>query len=224
MSETVLTAETGRQTGSANARRLRATDHIPAVLYGMGMEPVSLSVARRELRAALSGAAGVNTVLDLTVDGKVYPSIIKDLQRHPVRNTVSHVDFIQLDLAKEITVTVPVRIEGEAVAVTRENGMVSPIVDSLDVVTTPRDIPDEIVIDVTEMTMDTVITLADIQLPSGVTAVAEPDTTLVTTAWLRTEAEEEAEEGEAAEGEAAEAGEAESAEGGAEGEGESSGE
>ena len=76
MPQTVLVANTGRPTGSAASRRLRAQDVVPGVLYGHGMTPLAVSVGRRDLRLALSGAAGVNTVLDLTVDGTVYPSIV----------------------------------------------------------------------------------------------------------------------------------------------------
>ena len=101
---TVLVADTGRATGSANARRMRREDHIPAVVYGHGMTPLSITIVRRDLRHALSGPAGVNTVLDLTVDGKVYPAIVKEMQRHPVRRTVSHVDFQQVDLNEELTI------------------------------------------------------------------------------------------------------------------------
>jgi large subunit ribosomal protein L25 len=211
---TVLVAETGRPTGSANARRMRREDHIPAIVYGQGMEPIKVSVVRRELRVALSGPAGVNTVLDLTVDGTVYPAIVKDMQRHPVRRTVSHIDFLQVNLNEEIVIAVPVRLEGEAKAVIDEGGLVDPAVDTIDVLTTPRNIPNEIVIDVTDMTMDTVITLGDITLPAGVTAVADPDMAVVTVLVTRAE-ELEALEPEAAEGEEG----AEAAEGAAEGEG-----
>src|SRR5215204_2803267 len=142
MASTVLTAQTGRPTGSAAARRLRKADIIPAVVYGHGMTPVNLAVGRRDLRVALSGPAGVNTVLDLTVDGTVYPAIVKDLQRHPVRRGVTHVDFLQVNLDEEITVSVPLRLEGEAEAVQQGGGLVDPAVDSVEVVTTPRNIPD----------------------------------------------------------------------------------
>ena len=107
MSETVLTAEVGRRAGSSDARRLRAEGKIPAVVYGHGMDPLSVSVDRRELRQALSGAAGMNTILDLTVDGAVYPSLIKDIQRHPVKRSVQHIDFIQVNLNEEIVVVDP---------------------------------------------------------------------------------------------------------------------
>ena len=215
---TVLVAETGRPTGSANSRRMRREDHIPAVVYGQGMEPITIAIVRRELRHALSGPAGVNTVLDLTVDGKVYPAIVKELQRHTVRRNVSHVDFLQVNLNEEITISIPVRLEGEAKAVIDEGGLVDPAVDTIEVRTTPRNIPNEIVIDITDMTMDTVITLGDIELPAGVTATAEPDMAVVTVLVTRAEIEEpaaedeEGAEGEAAEGQAA-GGESEAAAG-----------
>jgi large subunit ribosomal protein L25 len=217
MAQTVLVANTGRTHGSAASRRLRSEDVIPGVLYGHGMAPVSVAVGRRELRVALSGAAGVNTVLDLTVDGQVYPAIVKEIQRHPVRRTVAHVDFIQVNLDEEITVAVPLRLEGEAVAVARDGGLVDPAVDAIEVVTTPRSIPDEFVVDVTDMTMDTVIRLADIEMPAGVTPVGEPEMPIVTVLTMRAEvAEIEAADAEAAEEQAEETGaEAGAAEGAA---------
>jgi large subunit ribosomal protein L25 len=210
---TVLVAETGRPTGSANSRRMRREEHIPAVVYGQGMQPITISVVRRDLRHALSGPAGVNTVLDLTVDGKVFPAIVKELQRHPVRRTVAHVDFLQVNLNEEITISIPVRLEGEAKQVIAEGGLVDPAVDTIEVRTTPRNTPNEIVIDITDMTMDTVITLGDIQLPAGVTPVAEPDMAVVTVLITRAEELEEPAEGEGEEGEAGEAGEREATQG-----------
>jgi len=214
MSETVLTAEVGRRAGSSDSRRLRADGKIPAVVYGHGMDPLSVSVDRRELRQALSGAAGMNTILDLTVDGTVYPSLIKDIQRHPVKRSVQHIDFIQVNLNEEIVVSIPIHLEGEAKEVLTHNGLVDLTMQELEVRTTPRNIPDGITIDVTEMTMDSVIRVEDLPLPSGVTAEAEADAPVVTVLTMRTpvlDAEEEAlaeaaAEGEAGEGEAGDGG------------------
>ncbi|MGH9135288.1 MAG: 50S ribosomal protein L25 [Ilumatobacteraceae bacterium] len=219
MSDTVLVAETGRATGSAASRRLRGEDSIPGVVYGLGMEPLSVSVQRRELRTALSGTAGLNTILDLQVDGTTYPALVKDIQRHPVRHTVSHVDFIQVNLNAEITVSVPLRLVGTATEVVNNDGLVDPAVDHIEVVCTPRSIPDELVVDISAMTMDTVIRLADVALPDGVTATGDPEMPVVTVLVMRAseletdavpaeevEGEEGAEEAEgegAAEGEAA---------------------
>lgn len=215
MSDSVLIAESGRTTGSAESRRIRREDRIPAVVYGKGMEPISITIDRRDLRLALSGGAGMNTILDLTVDGTVYPSIVKEMQRHPVRRTVAHIDFIQIDLSQEITVSVPVRLEGEAKQVAMNNGLVDQQMMEIQVRTTPRNIPDELVIDINDMTNDTVITVADVALPSGVVAISAEDQTVVTVVTLRVAADEPAAAEDASEGEegAAEASD-ESADGG----------
>ena len=215
MSETVLQAETGRRAGSSDARRLRADGKIPAVVYGHGMDPLPVSVDRRELRHALSGPAGMNTILDLTVDGTVYPSLIKDIQRHPVKRNVQHVDFIQVNLNEEIVVSIPIHLEGEAKDVSNNGGLVDLAMQELQVRTTPRNIPDGVTIDVSEMTMDSVIRVEDIPLPTGVVAEADADAPVVTVLTMRTpvlDAEElaaeeaaaaaEGEEGQGAEAEA----------------------
>ena len=177
---TKLVAQSRTASGSAAARRMRGEGHIPAVVYGQGMSPLSVSVERRELRLALSGAAGVNTVLSLEVEGKTYPAVVKDLQRHPLQRTVSHIDFLTVNLNEELTVHVPLRLEGEAKAVVAEGGLVDPAVDSIEVSCTPGNIPDEFVIDITDMQPHDVIRLADVPMPKGVTATGDPDMPVVT--------------------------------------------
>jgi len=191
MSETILTAELGRHAGSSDSRRLRAEGKIPAVVYGRGMDPISVSVDRRELRQALSGAAGMNTILDLSVDGTVYPTLIKDVQRHPVKRSVQHIDFIQVNLNEEIVVSVPIHLVGEAKEVSANNGLVDLTMQELEVRTTPRSIPDGITIDVTDMTMDTVIRIADLPLPAGVTAEGDPEAPVVTVLVMRATVEDD---------------------------------
>lgn len=193
-----LTATTGRTTGSAESRRLRGTDQIPGVLYGRGMEPVSITVGRRDLRNALSGPAGVNTILDLSVDGTTYNAIVKELQRHPVKRNVSHVDFIQIDMSAELTVSIPVRLEGTAKAVVSEGGLVDPAVDTIEVRCTPRNVPNEIVIDVTDMQVTDVIRLSAVSFPAGVTPTGDPEMPVVTVLTLRQDAAPTAAAGEGA--------------------------
>ena len=117
MSQTTLAATPRTGSGTPTARRLRAEGHIPGVLYGRGMEPISVTVERREFRLALSGPAGANTVLALQVGGTSYPAVVKEMQRHPIRRTVNHIDFLQVNMNEEITVHVAVRLEGESKAV-----------------------------------------------------------------------------------------------------------
>ena len=176
---TTLVANTGRPTGSPASRRLRREDKIPGVLYGHGMTPVSVTIERRDLRLAVAGTAGMNTLLSLQVDGKTYPAIIKELQRHPVRRTVTHIDFQQVSLDEQITVSVPIVLEGEAKAVLNEGGLVDPSMNDLELTTTPDNIPDAIVIDITNMRPGDVIRLSDITLPAGVTVTLDPETALV---------------------------------------------
>jgi len=211
MPQTPLVATTGRATGSPAARRLRAEGHIPGVLYGHGMTPVSVTIERRELRLALSGPAGANTVLDLQVDGRSYPAVVKDMQRHPIRRTVSHIDFLQVNMNEEITVTVPLRLEGEAKAVIAENGLVDPAVDSIEVTTTPNNMPNEFVIDITDMQPGDVIRLGDVPMPAGVTATGDSDMPVVTILIMRASELESDAVPEAAEGEGGEATEGDSA-------------
>jgi len=180
MSQTKLVATTGRLTGSSASRRLRAEGHIPGVLYGRGMSPVSVTVERRDLRLALSGPAGSNTVLALEVDGKSYPAVVKEMQRHPVKRTVSHIDFLQVNMNEEITVSVPLRLEGESKAVAATGGLIDPAVDTIEVLTTPNNMPNEFVIDITDMQPHDVIRLADVPMPDGVTAIGDPDMPVVT--------------------------------------------
>jgi len=210
MPQTPLVATTGRATGSAAARRMRTEGHIPGVLYGRGMTPVSFTVERRDLRIALSGPAGTNTVLELQVDGRSYPAVVKELQRHPIKRTVNHIDFLQVNMNEEITVSVPLRLEGEAKAVLAEGGLVDPAVDTIEVTTTPTNMPNEFVVDVTEMQPGDVIRLADLPMPSGVTATGDPEMAIVTILVMRaseleTDAVAETEGDESAEGEGGEA-------------------
>ena len=180
MSQTTLVASTGRETGSPASRRLRATDQIPGVLYGQGMTPVSVAVARRDLRIALSGPAGFNTVLQLQVDGKVYPAVIKDVQRHPVKRNVSHIDFLQVNMSETITVSVPLHITGEAKAVLAEGGLVDPSVDNIEVECTPGNMPNEFTVDISAMVPGDVIRLSSLTMPAGVVALGDPDMAIVT--------------------------------------------
>jgi large subunit ribosomal protein L25 len=174
------------------------------------MEPVAVSVDRRELRQALSGPAGVNALISLTVDGATHPTIVKQLDRHPLRRTVMHVDFLKVNLDEDIEVAVPLTLVGEAKAVLSEGGLVDPAVDTITVRTRPNTVPNELPIDVSELTIGDVLRLSDLQVPAGVELVDDPDMVIVTALGQAAEEEPEVVEGEeeeeAAEGEAVPAG------------------
>jgi large subunit ribosomal protein L25 len=212
MADVRLAAESRTDRGSARAGRLRKTGRIPAIVYGHGSDPIAVTVDGRELRTALSGDAGLNALLDLQLDGDSLTALARELQRHPVKGTVQHVDFQIVDRNQAITVDVPVEIIGEAHEVSVQGGQVVLDIVSLNLNATPATIPTVIEIDVTNLEIGQVIRLGEITLPNGVTSDLDPETVMVSGLAPRAE-EEEVAEGEGAEGAAAEGGEA-SAEGG----------
>jgi large subunit ribosomal protein L25 len=203
MPEVTLVAQTGRVSGSAASRRLRAEGQVPAVLYGHGMDSLSVSVDRRELRHALTGPAGVNALINLSVDGVTHPTIVKSLQRDPIKRNVGHVDFIVVRLDEVIEISVAFHLEGEAKAVLAEGGLVDPAVDTITVRTTPQNVPGAFVYDITDLQIGDVVRAGELTMPEGVELVDDPEMAIVTALAARAEEipePEEGEEGEAAEG------------------------
>ena len=208
MSEVTLVATTGRPTGSAPSRRLRAEGQVPAVLYGHGIDCLSVSVNQHELRHALTGPAGVNTLINLSVDGVIHPTIVKSLQHDPIKRNVGHVDFIVVRLDEVIEISVAFHLEGEAKAVSADGGLVDPV-DTITVRTTPQNVPGAFVYDISEMQVGDVVRAGELAIPEGVELVDDPEMAIVTALAAQVEKVEEPEEGEeAAEGEAAEGAEA----------------
>jgi large subunit ribosomal protein L25 len=212
MADVRLAVATRTDRGTARAGRLRKTGRIPAIVYGHGSDPISVTVDAREFRTALSGEAGLNALLDLHIDGgESHSALARELQRHPVKGTVQHIDFQIVDRNQAITVDVPVEITGEAHDVLVQGGQIVLDVGTLTVNATPATIPSVITIDVTELKLGEVIRLHDITLPTGVTSDIDPETILVTGLVPRVATEEEISgeaaevEGEGAEGEAGEA-------------------
>jgi large subunit ribosomal protein L25 len=231
-----VSVTTDRPLGSRSSRRMRTEGKVPAVVYGLGQDSVPVSVEWSDLRRALTTDAGLNALITLDIDGEQQLSIIKDLQRDPVRRDVTHVDFIRIDRDAEIEVDVPIVVFGQAEAVEREDGTVAHLMFSILVSSKPDTIPDELAIDVSQMEIGDAIRVSDLDLPSGVSTEIDPEevivTAMVSRSTIEVAAEEEAAEAEALEaleateeGEEAEEGEAGSSEddGGADGGGDGEG-
>ena len=202
MSEVTLVAEPGRTTGSGSSGRLRTTGRIPAVVYGHGITPLSVSIDRKDLRAVLHTEAGHNAVIDLHVGSDVHLAIVKDLQRHPVRNEVVHVDFIVVNRDEIVTVDVPIVLEGEAKEVANADGTVDQQMFTLSIKSKPGNIPNEIRIDVSGLTIGDAIRVGELPLPAGVETEVDPEETVVVAQITRATIEaEQLEEAAAAEGE-----------------------
>lgn len=214
----VLEAQTGREHGTRPSRRLRREGIVPGVLYGMGMEPISISVDWPSLRRALNADGGLAAPIRLKVAGKEHLTLVKDLQRHPVRRDVTHVDFLAVDPDVQVTVEVAVALSGVEDLATSLTDRVTLITHRLEVTAKPNAIPAELVVDVAAIDEDRPIRLSDVTLPAGVTTSVDPDTVLAELSSLELApeiAEEEAAAEAAAEEAAAEGDEA--GEGAAEG-------
>ncbi len=195
-----LTVDTGRETGSSNARRMRAEGHLPATVYGLGLPVVSVTVERRELRRALTTAAGENALLELSYSGEHHYALVKEIQRHPVRRDPLHIDFQRIDPEAPMQLTVPITLVGEAKAVTSNGGIVEHVLPALMVSVRPDSIPNELTTDISHLEIDNVVTVADLALPAGVTTDLDPGTPVVTATLTRAamvaiRADEEGEEG-----------------------------
>jgi large subunit ribosomal protein L25 len=214
--------------GTRETRRLRREGLVPGVLYGSG-EPVAIAVEERELRRALTGAAGLHSILDVEIDGKgsTHASILKDYQVDKVRGGVTHIDLHEVRLDQPIQASVSVHlIGGDDAPGVREGGVLSQPLREINVSALPLEVPEHIDLDVSRMATGDTLRIGDLHVPEGVMLLDDPETVVatVTAPTREVEVEEEAEEGEEVEGEAAaEGAEAEGAETPAEAAGEAAG-
>lgn len=208
-----LQASTDRAIGSRSSRRLRKEGKVPAVVYGAGDPPTSVAVEWSALRAALTTPAGMNALITLQFNDDERLTIVKDMQRDPVRRDVTHVDFIIIDRSKPLDVEVPVTLEN-----TDGDHLKELVVDqqlfSLPISALPGSIPNEFVVDCTDLTLDEPIRAGSIDLPEGVELNLDPEEAIVTANVPHVEIPEPSEDEELAEGEeGAEGAEGEAAEG-----------
>jgi large subunit ribosomal protein L25 len=213
---TKLIVRTRETLGSRETRRLRKQGVIPGVLYGRN-EPVAIAIDERELRRALTGKAGLHSILDVEIDGtgSSHASILKDYQLDKVRGGVTHVDLQEVHLDRPIHASVTVHlIGGDDAPGVREGGVLSQPLRELNVEALPLEVPEHIDLDVSHMALGDTLRLADITVPAGVTLLDDLETVAATVTAPTREDEPEAVEGEeGAEGEAGETPEGEAGEG-----------
>ena len=221
--QVTLTAEARTGRGKNEARRLRRSGKLPAVVYG-GEDSVGIpvSVDPKALLEIFHSDSGVNTLIDLLVDdGNAKQVLVKEFQVHPVSSELLHVDFYRLALDKKITVAVPIVLKGESLRVKQEGGLVDFIHREVQVECMPTEIPEKIEIDISDLMIGQGVRLHEVSGDFPWSPVSDPDTLLVHV--IAPKVEEEPEEEEVAEGEA-EGGESEQVEKGKAGEGEHSSE
>lgn len=179
MAEITLVAEMGRPVGTRSSGRLRNSGKIPGVIYGHGIDPMPVAVDGRELRHALTSPAGLNALLALQVDGTTHLTLAREIQRHPVRGTVTHVDFLVVSRDEVVSADVPVQLVGDAIEVHRADGLVEQQVFSLPVHATPDRIPSSIEVDVSGLQVGDMIRVGDLRLPEGVTTEVDAEDPVV---------------------------------------------
>ena len=179
MAEIQLVAETGREAGTRSSKRLRRAGKIPGVVYGHDQEPLAVAVDARELRHALNTEAGVNALINLSIDGSKTLTMPRVLQRHPVRNTVTHVDFQVVRRDEVMAADVPFTLVGEAKEVTNNDGVVEQAMFALTIHATPTSIPSHIEVDISDLEIGSAIRVGDLKLPSGVTTEVDPEEAVV---------------------------------------------
>ncbi|HEY4791422.1 MAG TPA: 50S ribosomal protein L25/general stress protein Ctc [Actinomycetes bacterium] len=220
MSEYKLAAENRSEAGKGAARRLRASGRVPAVLYGHGTKPQHLSVDARQFGQALRTDAGVNVLISLEVGRDQHLALAKEIQRHPVKGNLIHVDFIQVRRGEKVHVQVPVHLVGEAPGA-REGGILDQDLYQLNVEAEVTAVPEAVEADVSGLGIGEVLRVADLKAPDGAAILDDSEASVVSVVAPTVEAEPEAEEAE--EGEAAEGAEAAAPEGAGEDEDRSEG-
>jgi large subunit ribosomal protein L25 len=179
MAEIQLVAETGREPGTRASKRLRREGKIPGVVYGHGTDPVAVAIDARELRHALNTEAGVNALINLSIDGTSQLTMPRVLQRHPVRHTVTHVDFQVVSRDEVVSAEVPFQLVGEAIEVHNNDGVVEQALFALTINATPSAIPSHIEVDISALTIGDAIRVGDLRLPNGVTTDVDPEEAIV---------------------------------------------
>ncbi len=175
MEAPVLRAWRRDRSGKGVARKLRAKGLIPAVFYGGG-ENISLSLQPQELLKILS--AGENTIFQLDLDGEAgvdRKAIVRDLQRDPIKNTLLHADLYKISMDVEVTVSVPIVLEGESRAVSDAGGLVNQLLDEVEIQCLPGLIPHELKIDVSHLDIGDVLHVRDLQVPAGIRVLTDAD-------------------------------------------------
>jgi large subunit ribosomal protein L25 len=184
-------------TGKGAARSSRRQGLIPAVVYGKGVQPCAAVVEPKALSAAVSTEAGLNTLITLQGDGVLNGQvvIVKDLQRHPIRQQITHIDFQIINLTDEVHVMVPVHPVGKSIG-EKNGGNLQVIRHELEVFCLPSAIPDAIEVDVTNLDIGDTLHIEDLTLPAGTQVPHDVNFTVITVTGRK--GDEIAEEGEGA--------------------------
>lgn len=177
-------------TGKGAARTLRSKGQIPAVIYGHGREPQALSLNARDLDKLLGHIQAESTVIEVSVGGTTAKTLIREIQRHPIKRQILHVDFQALVAGEKVTVSIPIVLTGIAEGVRLEGGVLDQTLRELEIEVDPSNIPDHVEMDVTNMVIGDSLHVSDIKLPAGVEVLDDPESSVAVLAAPRAVIEE----------------------------------
>ncbi len=193
MASASLSAEVRNDRGKGVARKLRAAGRVPGVVYGHGREPQSLSLVARDLDKLLSHIAAGSTVIELTLGKATTKTLIREIQRHPFKKQVLHIDFMELVAGEKVIVDIPLVFVGIPEGVRLSGALLEQIVHNIEVNVDPSNIPNHIDVDVTNLAMGHSLHVRDLKLPEGLEVLTDEDTTICAVVAPRAVVEEKAE-------------------------------
>lgn len=193
MKSVPLNAFVRSQTGRRQVKKLRTAGRVPAVVYGAKTAPQSLELNTKEIEDLIKHSVSENVLVDLTVKDDQRAkrlALVQEVQHHPLNGKVLHVDFHEVSETEKVTIMVPVETAGEAVGVKTGGGVLEHVLFKLKVRALPKDLPEQIVVDVTNLEVGKTIHLGDIKPPEGVEIIGDPKVSVISVALPKTEAEE----------------------------------
>jgi large subunit ribosomal protein L25 len=192
MASANLSASARDNGGKGTARKLRSEGRVPAIVYGHGRDPQALSINTRELEKLLDHISAESTVIDLDIDGKASRTLIREIQRHPFKRQILHVDFQELVAGEKISVRIPIVLMGVPDGVRMDGGILDQTMRELEIEVDPANIPNHVEVDVTKLTIGSSVHVRDIPLPDGVEVLDDEDASVCVVAAPRAVIEETA--------------------------------
>jgi large subunit ribosomal protein L25 len=191
--DTVVTALPRPERGKNEARRLRVSGRIPAVVYGAFKEPVSISLNPKDITKIIHSKTGHNSIFDLNIEGvETTPVIVADEAYDPIRSNLLHIDLRRIDLTRKLRVSVPVHVSGDAKGVKQQGGILDVVTRTVEIECVPDDIPNQFDVNVTELMIGNAIRVSDLDLKEGVRVLTAGDAVIAHVVGIKEEAAAEA--------------------------------
>jgi large subunit ribosomal protein L25 len=191
--ETVVTAEARESRGKNEARRVRVSGRIPAVIYGAFQDPRAVSLNPKDILRIIRGKTGHNSIFDVEITGvEKTPVIVADEQYHPVKGTLMHIDLKRIDLTRKLRVAVPIHVKGEAKGVKQQGGVLDIVTKAVEIECIPDDIPDQFDVDVTELMIGNNIRVSSLPVKEGIRILTAPEVVIAHVVGIKEEVVAEA--------------------------------